>query len=293
MPTALITGISGFTGRYLARALEAKAWKVIGLGLAHADGNAIACDLTDPDAVEKAVNAIRPDYAIHLAALSFVGHPDKEAFYRVNVLGTLNLLQAIGALDAAPQKVLIASSANVYGASACEVIDEAICPAPVNHYACSKLAMEHMVRTWFDRLPIILTRPFNYTGLGQDERFLIPKIVAHFRDGKKSIELGNIHVSRDFSDVRDVVQAYCALLESDVHSETVNICSGKTVSLQWIIEELGRIAGYDIEVRTDPDLVRAADIPVLRGSNEKLLRLTGFGPKIPLRETLAWMYSGR
>ena len=169
MPTALITGISGFTGRYLAKVLEEKDWTVFGLSHTDAGPNSIACNLTDQEAVHKAVDEIQPDYVVHLAALSFVGHPDKEAFYRVNVLGTLNLLQALGSLDASPRKVLVASSANVYGANAQEVIDEGICPAPVNHYACSKLAMEHMVRTWFDRLPIVLTRPFNYTGVGQDD----------------------------------------------------------------------------------------------------------------------------
>ncbi|MBA2880010.1 nucleoside-diphosphate-sugar epimerase [Desulfosalsimonas propionicica] len=290
MPAVLITGAFGFTGRYLTRDMEARGFKVVGLGQKAESGDAIACDLTDPDAVHQAVRTVQPDYVVHLAALSFVGHPDKEAFYRVNVLGTLNLLHALDALDAAPKKIVIASSANVYGANAREVIDEGICPAPVNHYACSKLAMEHMVRTWFDRLPIVITRPFNYTGAGQDERFLIPKIVSHFRRGAASIELGNIDISRDFSDVRDVARAYQALLASDVHSETFNICSGKAVSLKWIIEELQTIAGYDIEVRVNPDFVRSNDIPVLQGSNEKLSRLVGYTPGISLGETLRWMF---
>lgn len=291
MPKVLITGISGFTGRYMAKALEEKEWTVLGLGNTNAGPDSIACDLTDQDAVHEVVGKIRPDYVVHLAALSFVGHPDEEAFYRVNVLGTLNLLQALGSLEASPRKVLLAGSANVYGANAQEIIDEGICPAPVNHYACSKLAMEHMVRTWFDRLPIVLTRPFNYTGVGQDERFVIPKIVDHFRKGKKSIELGTIDVSRDFSDVRDVVRAYSALLESEVHSETFNICSGKASSLRWIIDELQAIAGYDIRIKQNPDFVRTKDIPVLRGSNDKLQSKTGIHPRIPLQETLRWMYS--
>jgi len=291
MSTVLITGHSGFTGRYLARLLEDKGLEVVGLDREAEGKNAVACDLTDQDAVYRVVREIQPDYVVHLAALSFVGHPDKEAFYRVNVLGTLNLLQALGSLDASPRKVLVAGSANVYGANACEVIDEDICPAPVNHYACSKLAMEHMVRTWFDRLPIVLTRPFNYTGVGQDEKFVIPKIANHFREGKKSIELGNMDVSRDFSDVRDVVRAYLALLESEVHSETFNICSGKAFSLRWIIDALQAIAGYEMRITVNPDFVRASEIPVLRGENDKLKRMTGFSPRFHLRETLQWICS--
>ena len=106
-----------------------------------------------------------------LRRVAFVAHGNAEDFYRVNVLGTLNLLQALAKLDRAPERVIIASSANVYGTPDVGMLDESLCPAPVNHYACSKLAMEHMVRPWFSRFPILITRPFNYTGPGQSEAF--------------------------------------------------------------------------------------------------------------------------
>ena len=180
MTTVLVTGASGFTGPYVIDALRSRGYRVVGLGSgpSHAD-ETVACDLTEPTAVRQAVAQIRPDRVIHLAALSFVGHDDAKAFYDVNLFGTLNLLDALAALDAVPEKIIIASSANVYGANAQAVIDESVCPAPVNHYACSKLAMEHMVATWFDRLPLILARPFNYTGVGQAEHFLIQIGRAH------------------------------------------------------------------------------------------------------------------
>jgi nucleoside-diphosphate-sugar epimerase len=246
--------------------------------------------VTDTAAVREAVAAAQADYVVHLAALSFVGHGDAEGFYRVNVLGTLNLLEALISQSSAPKKVLIASSANVYGTPAVEVIDESICPAPVNHYACSKLAMEHMVRTWFDRLPIIITRPFNYTGPGQDERFLIPKIVGHFKRGERVIELGNLEVSRDFSDVADVVAAYVALLESEATAITVNVCSGHATSLREVMAMMGEIAGYEIEVRVNPAFVRANEIPTLRGDNRLLRTLIHCAPQTPLNTTLAKMY---
>jgi len=138
-----------------------------------------------------------------------------------------------------------------------EIIDETVCPAPVNHYANSKLAMEHMVRTYDDRLPLIITRPFNYTGVGQAEHFLIPKIVAHYRQRQPVIELGNLEVIRDFSDVRFVVEVYRQLLESDIQGETVNLCSGAGVTLGEIIEKMNEIAGYAIQVRVNPAFVRA------------------------------------
>lgn len=207
--TVLITGLRGFTGHYLAAALRAYGARVVGLVQGSTQcPEEIACELTDAQAVHAAVAQVQPTHVVHLAALAFVGHADARAFYDVNLFGTLNLLEALAALSELPRKVLIASSANIYGTPGIEVIDESVCAAPVNHYACSKLAMEHMVRTWFDRFPIVMTRPFNYTGVGQDEKFLIPKIVSHFKRRAPKIELGNLDVSRDFSDVRDVAAAY-------------------------------------------------------------------------------------
>jgi nucleoside-diphosphate-sugar epimerase len=197
---------------------------------------------------------------VHLAAVSFVGHGNPEDFYRVNVLGTLNLLEALVRLKRPPRRVLIASSANAYGTPPLEVLDEAVCPRPVNHYASSKLAMEHMVRTWFDRLPIVITRPFNHTGPGQADHFLIPKIVRHF------------------------------LLDVDVRSEIVNLCSGCGVALLDVIDVMNRLAGYEIEVRVNPDLVRANEVPRLVGSNAKLRSLVQLPEPRPFSETLRRMY---
>lgn len=291
MPTALVTGASGFTGRYLIQALKVRGFKVVGFGSGTTDADVtLACDLTDKAAVIAAVGQAQPDWVIHLAALAFVGHADQEAFYRVNLFGTLNLLEALGALECQPQRVLIASSANIYGTPGIEVIDESVCPAPVNHYACSKLAMEHMVATWYDRLPIVVTRPFNYTGPGQDERFLIPKIVGHFARGKRVIELGNLDVSRDFSDVRDLAQAYLGLLDGKHRSSPVNVCSGKATALRTIIELMEGIAGYPIEVRVNPAFVRANEIPTLRGSDVRLREIVGDRALISLEQTLEDLY---
>ncbi|MEY2340572.1 GDP-mannose 4,6-dehydratase [Acidithiobacillus sp. IBUN Pt1247-S3] len=289
-PVALVTGASGFTGRYLVPALRSRGYVVVGLGegASSADRD-LVCNLTDTVAVREAVRHAQPTHVVHLAALAFVGHGDGRAFYDVNLFGTLNLLDALAALPEPPNKILIASSANIYGSPGIEVIDESVCPAPVNHYACSKLAMEHMARTWFERLPIVMTRPFNYTGVGQDEKFLIPKIVSHFARRAAKIELGNLDVSRDFLDVRDVVEAYITLLESDMRSEIYNVCSGKAAALRSVLDMMIRLTGHPMEVEVNPAFVRANEIPVLRGSHRKLSEATGFAPRYALEDTLKWM----
>ncbi len=293
--TILTTGLRGFTGHYLGAALLERGARVVGLVQGVPQGaDEIACDLTSPASVREAVAQVRPTHVAHLAALSFVGHGDARGFYDVNLFGTLNLLEALAALELPPRRVLIASSANVYGTPDVEVIDEAVCPAPVNHYACSKLAMEHMVRTWLERLPIVITRPFNYTGVGQDEKFLIPKIVGHFKRRAAVIELGNLDVSRDFSDVRDVAATYVALLLDTVNVEgqTLNVCSGRAHSLRDIIGMVERISGHAMEVRVNQAFVRVNEVPRLLGSGRKLQECTGLTPLIPLEQTLRWMVNG-
>lgn len=292
MPTALVTGAAGFTGKYVVSSLSNRGYHVVGIGLGTPWGSDwIDCDLTDQIETRNKLCGLTPDVVVHLAALAFVAQGNPEDFYRVNVVGTTNLLEALAAVERGPSRILIASSANVYGNISGRELSEDICPAPVNHYAASKLAMEHMVRTWFDRLPIVVTRPFNYTGPGQDEKFVVPKIVNHYKRRESSIRLGDTSVERDFSDVEDVVEAYMRLLEGDVRSEVVNICSGKTTSVAAIIAAMNNIAGYEINVELQHDLLRKNDISRLVGSNQKLRNLIGFAPSRPIQETLQRMYT--
>jgi nucleoside-diphosphate-sugar epimerase len=293
MPRALLTGCHGFTGRYVARELEAAGYEVI--GLAH-DGDppedgVLRANLLDRAALRRAITAARADVVVHLAAIAFVAHGDVDEIYRTNIVGTRNLLAALADADHAPRSVVLASSANIYGNAKVEPIDEDTPPAPANDYAVSKLAMEQMARLWLDRLPISIVRPFNYTGVGQSENFLIPKIVAHFRRGARIIELGNTDVARDFSDVRDVARAYALSVAKPAGGMAINFCSGLAHSLDNVLAMMTNIAGYRIEVRVNPAFVRANEVKRLVGSNTRLRALTGFVPSIPLEETLRWMYS--
>ena len=292
---ALLTGCHGFTGRYVAAELEAAGYEVV--GLAHdADPpreGVLRANLLDRAAVRRAVLEARADVALHLAAISFVAHGDADEIYRTNVVGTRNLLEALADTNAKPRSVVLASSANIYGNAAVELIGENTPPAPANDYAVSKLAMEYMARLWMERLPITLVRPFNYTGVGQHENFLIPKIVAHFRRGERTIELGNTDVARDFSDVRDIARAYAAIVDKAPAGEVVNLCSGTAHALGDVLDMMAHIAGYAIEVRVNPAFVRSSEVKRLVGSHAHLRELTGFAPSIPLEETLRWMYSAR
>lgn len=289
---ALITGITGFTGRYVAAELADAGYEVVGLthAGAQASPNVHPVDLCDRDAVLSLVSRLEVDAVVHLAAISFVAHSDVDEIYRVNVVGTRNLLEALALLPKRPKAVVLASSANVYGNATVVPITESTPPAPTNDYAVSKLAMEYMARLWGDRLPIIVTRPFNYTGVGQSPQFLLPKIVSHYASGAREIELGNTDVVRDFLDVRDVARLYRLILESSSVGATLNLCSGRSQSLQEVIDIVGELAGYRISVRVNPAFVRANEVKQLIGSPARLRELSGkFSPR-PLKETLTWMF---
>ncbi|MFZ5485795.1 MAG: GDP-mannose 4,6-dehydratase [Pseudomonadota bacterium] len=296
---ALITGVGGFTGAYVAQALAARGFEVHGTvhgteaHATHAHVTAqYALDLCDRAQVAQVVAQVQPHVVVHLAAIAFVAHGDAEAMYRVNLLGTRNLLQALAELPRPPQAVLLASSANVYGNAFCEVLDEQVPPAPANDYAVSKLAMEYLARLWLDKLSIMLVRPFNYTGVGQSPQFLLPKIVGHFQRRATVIELGNVDVWRDFSDVRTVAQAYASLIEKPAPGEIFNICSGQAYSLREVLGLMAQIAGHEIEVRVNPAFVRVQEVQRLQGDARKLWQHIGPLPTITLRETLEWMYRG-
>jgi GDP-6-deoxy-D-talose 4-dehydrogenase len=292
MKRVLITGCNGFTGHYMAARLRRPDVEVVGLVNESAAGAAgIRCDLTDSDETGRVVAAVRPTHVIHLAAISNIAHGDTRAFYDVNVFGTINLLAALAGLERTPERVLLVSSAHVYGTPAVETIDETVCPQPVNHYGNSKLAMENMARTWMDRLPIVIARPFNYIGPGQDEaRFLIPKVIGHLKRRSPVLELGNLEVARDFSDVLDVVEAYARLLDSAAAvGQAVNICSGTAHALRSVLDMAFKIAGFAPEIRVNPALVRSNELLKLTGSYARLWALTGFRPSIPIQDTLRRM----
>ena len=275
----LLTGAHGFTGRYVGEEAVAAGYEVVDLG----------ADLTDAAATAHAVRRITPSHVIHLGAISAVTHDDQLALYRVNLFGTLNLLRGLSALTEPPGKVILASSANVYGNALHSPIREDVPPAPVNHYAMSKLAMEHLSAAQAERLPIVVTRPFNYTGVGHDQRFVIPKLVEHFARRAPRIKLGNLEVEREFNDVRPVSRTYIRLLEHGVPGQAYNICSGRPVSLKSVIATLEEISGHTMEVSVNTLFVRQNEVIRLCGDPAKIEGCVGPIQHVALRDTLDWM----
>lgn len=274
-----VTGADGFTGRFVAAALARRGATCV----------PIEADLRDAAAVERAVGEAGFDRLIHLAARAFVDATDWEAFYAVNQFGTYHLLDAV-ARRAPGTRCVLASSAQVYGAGAAGLVAEDATTDPANHYAVSKLAMERGAALWRGSLDIVVTRPFNYTGVGQGTEYLISKIVDHFRRRAEVIELGNLWVRRDFGDVRAVADAYAGLVLADASPALVNIATGTVRSIDEILAILTDLSGHRPEVRVNPAFVRANDVAVLGGDPSRLRRaLPDWAPR-DLADTLAWMY---
>jgi nucleoside-diphosphate-sugar epimerase len=287
---ALITGLAGFTGKYVASELAQAGYAVYGTGIAACDlPNYFQLDLLDQQALPDMIQKVQPHVVVHLAAVAFVGHGNPDDFYRVNLLGTRHLLGALDANARNLDAVLLVSSANVYGNRSEGQLPETAQPDPANDYAVSKLAMEQMAALWQHRLPLFIVRPFNYTGVGQSENFLIPKIVGHFRSKAPFIELGNLDVWRDFSDVRTVAAIYLRLLEVRPLGQVINVCSGNTYSLREVIAMAASITGHHIEIRVNPDFVRSNEVRHLGGDCSRLRSLLWEVPALPLQETLRWM----
>lgn len=278
----LITGLNSFTGRYVKEELEEAGHEVLGL----------RSNLVDWKAINNEILAVKPKAVIHLAAISFVPSGNSLDVYSVNTLGTQGLLEALAKLPYDLEKVVLASSSNVYGMQSGK-IEEETCQKPINHYGCSKLAMEHMAETYMTALPIVITRPFNYTGVGQSDKFLVPKIVSHYLGKREFIELGNINVARDFSDVRWIAKAYRVLLDNGVAGEYYNLCSGKAVSISSILKKLEQITNHKVEVKVNEKFVRDNDILSQSGNPEKIMKIMKSTLIPDFNQVLEWMALSR
>jgi GDP-6-deoxy-D-talose 4-dehydrogenase len=280
----LVTGASGFTGLHLVRVLRAAGADVHDLG----DAN-----LLDQESLTQRVTALQPEAVVHLAAIAFAAHGNVDELYRTNVVGTRNLLAALAVGTRRLEKIILASSANIYGNAQIELIDESISPQPTNDYAISKLAMEWVASLWRDRLPIIVARPFNYTGPGQSKLFVVPKLVDHFARRAASIELGNMVVWREYNDVAGVADVYSRLLTKGASGETYNLCSGRLLSLAEIFQCMRELTGHDMEIRINPEFVRAGEVTRLGGNPAKLKNVLGELHWSPMQELFASMLAVR
>lgn len=285
-----ITGILGFVGTYLSRQLIKEGHDVWGIDRASAPPKVSSVDLCNKDVLLDVMQKVNPDYVYHLAALSQVGiKGDTSLLYRINIDGTRNILEVCALQEKKPRCIFISSS-QVYGNVREEDLPttEMTPIDPVNHYGASKAAGEMLVKAFGkeEGLEYVIFRPFNHTGPGQSEYFVVPKIVAAFKSGKDSIRLGNVNTERDFTDVRDVVRAYTCVTKNFPAGETFNIASGKTVKIQEIITILEVLTKRKIIIEHEDGLFRKTEIMSMYGSFEKIKNYLGWEPKIEFSKTL-------
>jgi GDP-4-dehydro-6-deoxy-D-mannose reductase len=296
----LVTGASGFVGRYLTAAASAAGHTVIAFG---GPGDSPALDIGDARAVREAFVAAEPDAVVHLAGQAFVppSIADPLATLAVNAAGTAHVLEAVRAIRgaAAPVRTLVVSSAEVYGRQRPErmPLDEATPLRPENPYAASKAAAETYAQTWsrIYGLDVMVARSFNHIGPGQDARFVVPSFarqIAEIATGASRVmRVGNLAAQRDFLDVRDVVSAYLLLLANGRRGEVYNVCSGRAVAIQEVLRQLITIARVPVEIRDDPERMRPSDVPVLSGDASKLRAATGWEPQWTLAASLREIYA--
>ncbi len=288
----LVTGRSGFVGRTLSAMLEGsehgKRWSLVDVP--------DALDLRDRDAAVRLVAETRPDAVIHLAAQSAVPESfrDPETTLQVNVVGTLHLLQALEA-GGFVGRLLYVGTGEVYGLvpEAELPVAEARLPRPRNPYAVSKLAAEALCWQWnaSHRLDVVLARPFNHIGAGQSDRFAVSDFahqIARIKRGHRPpvIRVGDLTVTRDFTDVRDVIEAYFALLVRGIAGEAYNVCSGTEHSMASILEQLVELAGVEVRVENESLRMRPAEQRRMCGDASKIRAATGWQATTPLRASL-------
>lgn len=254
-------------------------------------------DILDRTSVDFLLKKYRPEYVLHLAAFSSVAYswknPDTSFLNNTNIF--LNIVEAIRRNNI-NCRVLSVGSSEEYGNVTAEMIPltENMYPNPISPYAVARVSQEMISKVYVDGydMDIVLTRSFNHIGPYQDIRFAIPSFVKQICDIKKSgkisgiIEVGDIHIIRDFVDVRDVVKAYYILLKEGRRGEIYNICSGTGVSLKELIEKIAEIVGVSVTTHACEEYRRNRDNMIIVGSHDKITSEFGWEPKIPITDTL-------
>jgi len=302
----LLTGASGFVGGHLRRTLSARGASVIGLGKEAGSPSAeleawFMADLEDPKAVTEVMRSVRPDAVAHLAGQASAGQSFLafEETFRANVLGTWHLLEAIRS-SALHARVLVVGSGESYGPQPEGVRTSEDTPfQPVSPYAFSKVAAEAIAGAFarVHHLDVVCTRSFSHTGPGQTARFALPSWAQQIAGIESSgapgvLRVGNLEVTRDLLDVRDVVEAYTRLLEVGVRGEVYNVCRGEGVRLGDVARALTSMARVPVRVEVDPARVRAADVPYLVGDPGKIEKATGWRAARPLKRMLEDVLEG-
>ncbi len=304
----LITGADGFVATHLIPHVlacdpEAEVWGMVwrkaprsSWPAPHPRLHLIPAEITDPTDIDAVVHQAAPDAMLHLASASSVATSWQQpaATYEVNVIGQLHLLEAARRLERAPT-VVVASSAEIYGREGHQgkAISEDAPLSPASPYAVTKAAQDLQAAQYFisHGLRTVRLRLFNHTGPGRPPHFVVSSFarqIAEINCGRREpvMRVGNLDVSRDFTDVRDVVRAWRLAALVGVPGEAYNICSGRATPIRTVLEGLLRYASHPIDVQVDPELLREGEIGVLFGDPSRFNALTGWQPEIPLEQTL-------
>lgn len=302
MARVLVTGCDGFVGRVLVRRFAADGHEVWGVdrssgGADIATERRIVCDLTDRDAVTDAFDRARPDRVVHLAAQASVresfDHPIPTILN--NTVPTFHILNWLKGAGHSAVRLLAIGSAEEYGTVPPErlPLGEDTPVNPSSPYALAKSIQNQTCRAFAGlyHVDVVITRSFNHTGAGQRDSFVLPSFarqISEIKAGKRepTLHVGNLDVRRDFLDVRDVCNAYAALLDAGVAGETYNVCSGTSYRIRDLLDRLCELAAVDVEIEVDPDRLRPVDMPELRGDAGKLVTATGWKPAHPMDDTL-------
>lgn len=295
MPRALVSGASGFVGPYLIQHLLRLGYEVVG-GVHGPEthlpegSQRISLDVTDGEAVQRAVADMQPDEVYHLAGITRPAGGQVEKFYQVNFGGALNLLEAVR--ENAPEaKVLLVGSAYAYR-KLNHPVSETEPLEPVNHYGVSKASADLLGYSYaLEGVRVVRVRPFNHSGPTQSPDFLLPTLVQQFAEikaGKREaiIYLGNLNSVRDFSDVRDIVRGYHFALQRGRSGEAYNMGSGRGVSVEELFELVRREAGIEVELSIEVSRIRAMDITYLVADASKARRELKWEVEIPLERTI-------
>jgi nucleoside-diphosphate-sugar epimerase len=246
------------------------------------------CDITDKGQLKEVFESINVDYVVNFAGISTVTGSDSTKIYNTNAFGQANLLEALKNSKFRGRHLFV-SSANIYGSRERTFLesDEGM---PQNHYACSKMLGEKYCDWYKDEFDIVIARPFNCVGAGQQTKFLVPKLVQAFANGDAEIRLGNLGIQRDFVDARDAVSILFSILHHGERGGVYNVSNNQTNSIQELISILELVSGCSPDIRSVPEFCRSNDLMFQCGDNT-LARGLGYERRFTIEETLNWMLS--
>ena len=271
----LITGASGFIGKYVLKKIKDNNLEFLTIDtqkvLDVSSENQKVVSLLDKEKLDEIIKLYKPNVIVHLAAIALVTHKNTGEIYNVNVQGTENLLESVQKYCDPNTRVILASTAGVYGNQNVDKYREDLSYNPANHYSYSKMITEYISKQYKEDLDIVTIRPFNIIGVGQSEKFLVPKLVEHFADRKEKLFVGNISSFRDYVDVEYCAEVIMELISrKKLDFDILNICSGIPTNGEMIIHLLQEITDFKPEIEISSDFVRKNEVWRMIGDTTRL-----------------------